>query len=91
MYSTVHCTRSYNSKKRMIFDQISFANEFQFGEKSSLFSFQFILIALSTLPNQGPKQTEKHRRINSELTNKSSRIDDLNQNRPITLLNSTLS
>jgi hypothetical protein len=34
---------------------------------------------------------KKIRRINIELTNKSSILDDLNRNRPITLLNSTLS
>ena len=35
----------------------------------------------------GPIHTKKIRRIKTELTNKSSQKDDLNQNRPITLLN----
>ncbi len=41
--------------------------------------------------SMAPNRLKKIRRVNTELTNKSSRIDDLNQNRPITLLNSTLS
>jgi hypothetical protein len=39
----------------------------------------------------GSNTLEKIRRIKTELTNKSSRIDDLSWNRPITSLNSTLS
>jgi hypothetical protein len=58
---------------------------------------RWILLACSMIggergkKNKAPNRLKKIRRINSELTNKSSRIDDLSWNRPITLLNSTLS
>jgi hypothetical protein len=44
----------------------------------------------SIIGTLGPIHTEKNKRIKSKLTNKSSRKDDLNRNRPITFLNSRL-
>ncbi len=41
--------------------------------------------------NKGSNTLKKIRRIKTELTNKSSGIDDLSWNRPSTSLNSTLS